>query len=308
MIKNLSIKDLDSLDSLILNYFQYTNRPSFPLKERLAEGIKKETIVVFGKYLNNEAIGISVVNLNSVGINLFLDNKLIEEKKLINVESELFNAAFSLMKKNYKSIKYMGPVSETLLKFFEDNNFQSFNRKRMSIDSTIIKALENPFCPKGYRFKDYSTDLRNTLAEIMADSHFNENHPDGLIWGNWNGINGCLDLLSGIENSVYGKFELSDNKIIMKENFPIGVCFVTTLANDIGYIPEIVISRTEKQKGLGKILLIYSLKEFINKHDSSPRVDLDVTIDNNYASKLYSSIGFKEVTPYIVYVWNGDKK
>ncbi len=304
MIKNISIDDLDSLDSVILNYLLYNNRPSFPLKERLAEGLNKETIVVFGKFSDNEAVGISVINLSSIGINLFLDNKLIEERNLLNAESELFNAAFSYLKKNHTSIKYMGPVSQTLEKFLENHNFQSFNRMRMTIDKTKIEALENPLSPEGYRFDNYRFDLRNILAEIMADSHFNKNHPDGLIWGNWNGINGCLMLLTEIEKSIYGKFEFSDNKIIMKDNLPIGVCFVTILPNDVGYIPEIVITQTEKHKGLGRILLTYSLKEFIHKHDSSQRVDLDVTIDNNYASKLYSSLGFKEVNPYTVYVWN----
>ncbi len=308
MIKRITSKELDLLDSTITGYLQYLNekfnRPKYPLKDRLDEGLKKKSIEIYAKFLNNEVIGFVVINLNAAGMNIILNEYLIEEMKLTMVELDLFDEAFSKLKKVSQSVKYMGSVSELLALHMDKNNFLSFKRARMRINQGSLESLAEPTLPPGYKFREYKIEDKESLAEVMSLSHFNKNHPDGLIWENWNGIKGCMDLLNGIESNQYGKFNPHLSKVIEKDGKPIAVCFLTLLANEVGYIPEIVVSNTEKNKGLGKQIMAFSLKEFIKNEPSSPKIELDVTLDNSNASKLYASLGFTETNQYIVYVWN----
>ena len=308
MIRRITGKELDLLDSTITGYLKYMNekhnRPKYPLKDRLDEGLKKKTIEIFGKFLDNEAIGFVVINLNFVGMNIFLDQYLIEEKKLSMAEIDLFNEGFSRMKKEFQSVKYMGPVSELLAQHLKKNDFMAFKRARMRINEDSITSLDDPTLPPGYKFREYRFEDKESLAEVMSLSHFNKNHPDGLIWGNWNGIDGCMDLLKGIESNHYGKFQPSLSEIIEKDGKPIAACLVTVLPNEFGYIPEIVVSQAEKGKGLGNMILVSTLKKFIKSGQYSSKIELDVTLDNSNASKLYSSLGFNEINQYSVYAWN----
>ena len=308
MIKKIVSSEIDILDSVIEAYFEYIkekfNRPKFPLKERLTEGLEKKELEIYSQFSGNEAIGFSVVNLESIGINLFLNYKLINERNINGIDIDLFNHTFERLKSNYESIKYSGPVSESFKEHLTKNDFKIFKRARMGIDKRVLESLNETEPPPGYFFRNYQTSDKLELAKIMSISHFHPDHPDGLIWKNWNGIEGCLDLLTGIENSTYGKFETPLNKVIEKNKQPIGACFITLLANDVGYIPEIVVSEEEKNRGIGKKLLVYSLKEFMKAKPEAPKVDLDVTLNNNNASKLYSTIGFEEINQYSVYVWN----
>ena len=236
-----------------------------------------------------------------------MNKQLIEDENLNMIEIELFDAAFTRLRGEFNSVKYMGPVSDLLADYLKENNFQSFKRARMSINREAIESLVDPKkLPQGFKIRDYELGDKQILAEVMALSHFNKSHPDGLIWTNWNGVEGCMDLLQGIENSTYGKFNRIHNKVVEKDSKPIAVSFVTTIGNNAGYIPEIVVSQSEKNKGLGKLLLTYSLKEFIKRNPNSSNIDLDVTIDNNNASKLYTSLGFGVTNNYVVYVWNAN--
>ncbi|MFX0091100.1 MAG: GNAT family N-acetyltransferase, partial [Candidatus Hodarchaeota archaeon] len=81
-----------------------------------------------------------------------------------------------------------------------------------------------------------------------------------------------------------------------------GVCFITILP-EFGYIPEIVVSASLRGKGFGKALLTHALKQFIKQEPEFSRVELDVTLKNNSAAKLYKSLGFQEKNQYSVYVW-----
>ncbi|MHA1988596.1 MAG: GNAT family N-acetyltransferase [Promethearchaeota archaeon] len=312
MIKRITGKELDLLDLTITGYLQYMNekhnRPKYPLKDRLDEGLKKKTIEIYGKFQENEVIGFAVIYLNFVGINIILNKYLIEEMNLSMVEIELFDEGFSQLKKKFRSVKYMGPVSELLAEHLRKNNFQTFKRARMRINQESIDSLVDPTLPPGYKFREYKIQDKESLAKVMSSSHFNKNHPDGLIWKNWNGVNGCMDLLNGIESNQYGKFQPQLSKVIEKDGESIAVCLLTVVTNDVGYIPEIVVSHTEKRKGLGKQIMVSSLKGFIKNGNFSSEVELDVTLDNNNASKLYSSLGFTETNQYTVYVWNERKK
>ncbi|MHA1944914.1 MAG: GNAT family N-acetyltransferase [Candidatus Hodarchaeales archaeon] len=308
MIKRITSKELDLLDSTISAYLRYINeklnRPKFPLKVRLAERLKQNSIEIYGKFFDDEVIGFVIIYLNDIGMNIILNKYLIDEMKLTMVELDLFDEAFSRMKKEFQSMRYMGQVSEPLARHLRKNEFLSFRRARMRIIRESIQSLPKPKLPDGYEFREYRLEDKERIIEIMAQSHFNENHPDGLIWKNWNGITGCRDLLNGIESSQYGKFNTHLSKVIEKDGKPIAVCLVTLLANEVGYIPEIVVSNTEKKKGLGKQIMAFSLKEFIKNEQSSSKIELDVTLDNSNASKLYTSLGFTETNQYTVYVWN----
>ncbi|MHA1909143.1 MAG: GNAT family N-acetyltransferase, partial [Candidatus Thorarchaeota archaeon] len=115
-------------------------------------------------------------------------------------------------------------------------------------------------------------------------------------------IEAVNQLLENIENDRYGKYKEPHSKIISCNGKFIGVCFLTMTSDDTGYIPDIALLPEYRGKGLGKSLLIYSLKEMMNEEEGLKKNNLDVT-KANPAKHLYESLGYEDVTHYSMFNW-----
>ncbi|MFX0115934.1 MAG: GNAT family N-acetyltransferase [Candidatus Hodarchaeota archaeon] len=312
MIKRLTTEDLDDLDRLIEEYLQFIQekygQPAIPLKEQLQDAIAQNTRVIFAVYdQEGEAVGMTVGNLASHWITLFYVQSNLNPSNLskaFNYEKELFEAIFTHLKENSPTISIGRDLSEALGKQIVELGFQRFERARMSISRSEIDELKEPALPPEFTFTAWNKEMQGLLVKVLGQSHFVSDHVDGQVFPQFLGVEGFRVLLEGIENSTYGQFKEQFPRVLNHNGKPIGICFLTAFPSNVGYIPEIVIAPPYRGKGLGKALMIHSIKHFMEIEPEIPRVDLDVTLDNIPAATLYPSLGFQEQQRYFLSVWN----
>ncbi len=169
----------------------------------------------------------------------------------------------------------------------------------MTLEREEIEKLDSPVLPNGYSFSSYTSEMREEVADLIFKS--NEDNIDIHVFPEFFGtIENTVKLLEDIEKSVYGKYKNPQSKIIMKDNECVGICFMSLTADDTGYIPEIAIQPSHRRLGLGRAILVHSLKEQARVEEGLVKIDLDVTLAN-HALNLYQSVGFKETQTYSMY-------
>ena len=312
MIKRLTTENIDDLDGLIEDFLQFMQekygQPAFPLKEQLQDAISQNTRAIFAVYdQDGKTVGMTVGNHASRWITLFYVQNMLNpsgNSKTIIYEKELFEAVFTYLRENSPTVGIARDLSKALGKHIVELGFQRFERARMSINRSEINELAEPPLPQDFTFTAWNKEMSDLLVKILRQSHFNSDHVDEQVFPQFSGVDGVRFLLEGIENNTYGQFKEEFQKVLNHNGKPIGICFLTTLPSNVGYIPEIAILPSYRGKGLGKALIVHSIKHFIEIEPEIPGVDLDVTLDNIPAAALYSSLGFQERQRYFLSIWN----
>ncbi|MFX0065968.1 MAG: GNAT family N-acetyltransferase [Candidatus Hermodarchaeota archaeon] len=312
MIKQITLDTLDDLTDLITDYLQFLKdergRPPSPLKEQLKELLSEKARVIFALYQKNQVLGFATASPSEGIINVIHIQKSIKERddsEALIYEKKLFNAAFTYLKADCSTVRIFGiQISDNLANYVVKNGFKNIKRAKMFIERESIESLVEPDLPSEYKFVPWNVDLIPFIADLLAMYHFNgDQHPDAEVFPQFAGIEGAKRLIEGIRTNKYGQFK-EDYTVIIKHNEKcIGANFMT-LFPEFGYIPEIIVSPEHRGKGLGKGLLIHSLKQFIKKEPDISRVELDVTLKNIPAARAYKSLGFQERDQYSVFIWN----
>jgi ribosomal protein S18 acetylase RimI-like enzyme len=113
--------------------------------------------------------------------------------------------------------------------------------------------------------------------------------------------------MKNIVNNVYGEYKEPYSWLLRENGKLVGACIMTIRnKGDTGYIPDIVIDPEYQGKGLGKTILIHSMKEILKGEPDIVKVDLDVTMENN-ARFLYISLGYEKIREYSMYTWINKK-
>ncbi|MHA2363389.1 MAG: GNAT family N-acetyltransferase [Candidatus Hodarchaeales archaeon] len=315
MIEIIDLENIEILSNVISSYLHYIKekmgRPVYPLKKQLKKGLKNKIMELYTLIdENNNPLGFSVTNTKENRISLIFDKQLestLGKKRLAKYERELFIFTFNQLKKKADCIRMGGEVSESLNASITELNFGQYDRLRMMIDRTTIEQLTEILLSSEYVFTSWNGINENNdyLIRLMAETHFNaEKHPDGLIFSRFAGIEGCQRLVREVEESVYGEYDSNYSRILKHNDKSIGVCFLTKYSNKrFGYIPEIFLLPKYQGKGLGKVILVHTIKYFIENEPDFAQVELDVTLSNDTAANLYKSVGFKETNKYSVYIW-----
>ncbi|MHA2295009.1 MAG: GNAT family N-acetyltransferase [Candidatus Hodarchaeales archaeon] len=306
MIKQITVDEINDLEDVISAYLEHRkekyDQPPFPLREQIKKALSKEIVEVLALSDQEKSVtGFVMIQPSEGNLNLiYVMNSSVKENK----EKELFDIAFARLKESNAHVKYTGLIiNQNLANYMIDQGFRKFDRAKMAIDKSVIETLEEPELAPDYMFTSWKPELRQKMVKLLLGSHFNEDYADASVFPQWTSFDGCNTLLEEIENSKYGKFKAQHARVLKHDGKNIGVCFVTKLANNNGLIPEIVVSSSYRQKGLGKRLLIHSLKNFMKAETGIHKIELDVTLSNRNAAQLYESIGFQQVRKYSVYVW-----
>jgi ribosomal protein S18 acetylase RimI-like enzyme len=312
VIKRITAENIDDLDGLIEDFLQFMQenygQPAFPLKKQLQDALSQNTRVIFTVCdQDGKTVGMTVGNLASRWITLFYVQNMLSpsgNSKTFIYEKELFEAVFTHLKENSPTVSIMRDLSKALGQHIVELGFQRFERAHMSISHSEINELAEPPLPPDFTFTAWNKEMRDLLVKILGQSHFNSDHVDEQVFPQFSGVDGVGFLLEGIENSTYGQFKEEFPRVLNHNGKPIGICFLTTSPSNAGYIPEIAIVPSYRGKGLGRALIVHSIKHFIEIEPEIPRVDLDVTLDNTPAAALYSSLGFQERQRYFLSIWN----
>lgn len=177
----------------------------------------------------------------------------------------------------------------------------------MTLERASIESARLPELSENMKFEIYNESQREEISRVILKA--NEGEIDQIVFPHFFGtLENCKKLVEDIEKNVYGEYEKAFSWILRNDDQIISTCLMTIRNNgDTGYIPDIVIDPDYQGKGLGKALLIHSMKKIIDGEPDIVKVDLDVTLENN-ARFLYKSVGFKNVREYSMYNWmnNGE--
>jgi ribosomal protein S18 acetylase RimI-like enzyme len=310
-ISKSNIEDLDKLDTIISEFFdrmkEKYNQSAYPLKEILKKGLLDSKVKInVGFDDNSIPIGFSFIHKSEGKFGVILNRSISRESSysLLNVmENTLFDEAFNELKTTHSNIRIAQEISYNLEQYARSNGFTNYKRARMSITKETIDTLKVAVIDSSFSFDAWNAEFENDIAKIIAKYHFSPKNPDGILFSQYSGVDGTKRLLKQITESRFGKFTSTQTRILKHLEKPVGMCSVTKLDTGNGYIPEIVLSPQYKGKGIGKALLVHSLKHFMNEESTAPMIELDVTLKNFQAANLYETLGFEQMYTYTVLVW-----
>jgi len=316
MVKQVTQDNFDDLNDIIKDFSHFLhekyNQPKSQLEEQLKDALANNTreILVICNQQDKHVTGMAVVNTSEGRIALFFVPNAYEmqneaHSEIQNVEKTLFHAAFAHLRKKSSVISIGREFSDNLVKYMVNEvGFKVFERAQMAIEKETVRALSEPELSSEYTFSSWSKVMKPSLAELLHQSHY---HPDVSIDSDLHpqfmGIEGTNRLIGEIEDNYYGQFKDQLTRVLKLNNEYIGVCFLTVIKHRVGYIPEISLLPAYRGKGLGKALLVHSLKQFFIQEPNIMKIGLAVTLRNSVAKDLYDSVGFQVERTFSEYIW-----
>lgn len=83
----------------------------------------------------------------------------------------------------------------------------------------------------------------------------------------------------------------------------VGICLSSLVADDVGHITQVCVSRAARDRGIGYELLRRSLEALARNR--CMRASLTVTEANTSAIQIYERMGFRTRRKFAAYVWDG---
>lgn len=299
MIREIKKDHLDGIDSVINRYRELRNDDSIPenFEEQLKAAVASDRACIYGGYLEDGILeGIAFFVKASKRINfVFADCN-------IDIERRLFSALFERFKNDYSHITTGGRwISKELSEHIVEIGFAKYDRMSMTLSKRSIENLAESELSKEMSFEPYSPNLRDEISHLVFEG--TNGHVDQNVFPDFfSSVEDCKRLLENIESNRFGDYRESSSWILYNNGIAIGVCFMTIRNGDTGYIPDIVVKDEFRGKGLGKAILVQSMKRLIESEPALTKVDLDVTLSNN-AKYLYISLGFEKVLEHSTYTW-----
>ncbi|MFQ5978082.1 MAG: GNAT family N-acetyltransferase [Candidatus Heimdallarchaeota archaeon] len=317
MIKQITQENFDDLNEIIADFDHFLqekyNQPTSQLGEQLQDALANNTREILAIYnqQGKHITGIAVVNPSQGRITRFFvpnayDIQHEGDSETQNVEKTLFDAAFASLRDKSSAISIGREFSNNLVKYMVNEvGFKQFERAQMTIEKETVRALAEPDLRSEYTFSSWATEMRPSIIELLHQSHYNsEMSIDASIFPQFIGIEGTTRLIGELEDNYYGQFKNQLTRVLKHNNEYIGVCFLTVIRQMVGYIPEISLLPAYRGKGLGKALLVHSLKQFFMQEPKIKNIDLMVTLSNSTAKALYDAVGFQDKRAFSEYIWN----
>jgi GNAT superfamily N-acetyltransferase len=264
---------------------------------QIKESVSKDRSSLYAKFNENGSVsGFGLFGKVSGRISLVFSEGDQE------LEKELVSVLFDRFSKEYNYIVTGGPwLSKSLIDYILSIGFIKHDRAYMTLPREKVETLPEPELPGGMTFNVYGESNREEVSSLIFTC--NDGHIDQDVFPEFFGTpEACLRLLENIEANRYGVYKDGQSWLLNSNETNIGACFLTIRNGDTGYIPDIAIEPEFRGKGLGKALLIHSMKRQVESEEEMTKVDLDVTLSNN-ARFLYESLGFDIVREYSMYTW-----
>lgn len=300
MIHRISSDSVDIIDPLLTKMKERMGDNALPpnFVDQLKTSVSGGKSFLYGASDDGgELLGIGLWGDVSKRITLVfvIDNPEIERK--------LVQEIFDKHSKECDTVMAAGAwVTAAISEQLVNIGFDKLDRAQMTLPREQIEAIDDIELPIDMKYEVYNEKLRDEVSRLVFKA--NDEHIDQLVFPNFFGsVEACVNLIENIEKSVYGEYKEPYSWILMNKNSLVGACFMT-IRNEgkVGYIPDIAIDPAYQGKGLGKAILIHSMKMLLQGEQKMEAIDLDVTLRNN-ARFLYTSLGFETVREYSVYAW-----
>jgi len=300
MIIEIGIDKINDITSTLDNFRERYGENSIPENffEQIKTSISNDRISLFGAYdVNQNLKGIGLFGIASGRILLiFADGNLQYENQLVNAICDRFLEEYSYIATGGSLIPWIStPLSQHLI----ETGFMQYDRAHMTLEKNDVELLDEPLLPSGISFQIYSSSKHDETSELIFRG--TDGSVDQEVFPDFFGsLENCSKVLQDIENNRYGEYKEGLSWVLIFDNTIIGCCFMTLMEGNVGYIPEIVIDPEYRGKGLGKAILVHSMKRQIESDSDICKIDLYVTLRND-ARYLYKSLGFKTVGEFSMY-------
>lgn len=299
MIREIGEAQFDDIDLIIDRYKEQKEEGTVPedFANQIKVAVSDGNASVYCAYSEDDSVtGIALFGKVSHRISfVFAEGNLDTEKLLLS-------ALFDRFSNEYSHITSGGQwISDDLSTHFVSVGFKRYDRMQMTLPRKKIESLDDLELQDGMCFEHYTDSMRDELSNLIFNGH-NGRVDEGVFPQFFGTPEGCYRLLENIESSRFGEYRKSSSWILRYSNETIGVCYMTIRNGDAGYIPDIVIKNEYRGRGLGKTILVHSMKRLLESDPTLTKVDLDVTLSND-AFHLYKSLGFTKVVEYAVYTW-----
>lgn len=299
MIREITSTQLDDIDPLIAQFREHSEKDTIPenFGAQIKDAVTNDKAYLYGDYSDDESLrGIGLFGKVSSRISFVYAGGNLE------IEKELARVLFNRFSMECSSITTSGPwISDGMSNYIVELGFTKHDRAHMTLAKDEIEMLPDPVLPTNMFFDVYSESNRDEISRLVFKG--NDGTVDQDVFPDFFSTpENCTRLLESIEANRYGNYKESSSWILRQEDIAIGACFMTIRNGDTGYIPDIVIEPGFRGNGLGKAILVHSMKRQIESEPTIAKINLDVTLSNN-ARYLYESLGFKTVQNNTMYTW-----
>jgi ribosomal protein S18 acetylase RimI-like enzyme len=298
MIREIAVDELDIIDDILARMSRRLEGQLPPdFKNQIRKSVSENKSALYCSF-NSEGHIDGIAGFGKVSQRIafvFADNNQ-------HVTQDLVSAVFNHFSQEFDFISVLGPfVDEATQKHLMNLGFCQYDRAKMSLDREKILKLKLPELPDHMTYEVYNNEQRASIADVVYKG--NVDNIDGRVFPGFFGtLEATTKMLKDIESSRYGDYKEPYSWVLRDNGSVVGACFMTIRNGDTGYIPDIVITPDYQGKGLGRRLLLHSMKELLKGETDIVRVNLDVTLENR-ALLLYESFGFEVVQKNSVFVW-----
>lgn len=300
MLKQITRDDFNKIESLFDDLIEKRKSTGYALSETVKDDVRKwlsnGDAVILAYFERTRPLGfvMSYPESYMIGI-IHVDDTNGDNSK---VRKRLFDEAFTDLSKNNAIIRTGGPsIDPGLSEYIVKKGFRKYDRATMRIARKDIDSLPQPSLSNEFDFGTYGAEMCRMAAKLIHRA--NANHIESETYPEYFGSDdGAMRLIEEIEKHEHHPF----SKVLMRGEELIGVCFIILNADEAGHIAEICVDNDYRKRGLGRNLLIYSLKEAARSKACLDRITLDVTLKNT-ARRLYQSLGFEDMKEFTVYTW-----
>lgn len=177
-------------------------------------------------------------------------------------------------------------------------------RNFMEIDLSAALNLPAGGAARSIAVENWSERHQDEAAQLIANAY--QGHIDSEINDQYRSAAGARRFLMNIvQYPGCGAFYQPASFVAIdpRSGHLAGICLSSLVADDIGHITQVCVSKAARGRGIGYELLRRSLESL--EHNRCCRASLTVTAANKAAIRVYDRMGFRKRREFAAYVWDG---
>jgi ribosomal protein S18 acetylase RimI-like enzyme len=177
---------------------------------------------------------------------------------------------------------------------------------RNFLEIDLDKALALPHGPAArmLTIDNWTERKQDEAAQLIANSY--HGHIDSEINDQYRSPGGARRFLMNIvQYPGCGAFYQPASYVAVdpRSGHLVGISLSSLVADDVGHITQVCVSKAARHRGIGYELLRRSLESLAR--NGCKRASLTVTAANRSANRVYDQMGFDKRREFSAYVWDG---
>ncbi len=177
-------------------------------------------------------------------------------------------------------------------------------RNFLELDLSKVQALPQGPASRIVAIDNWTERRQDEAAQLIATAY--HGHIDSEINDQYRSPGGARRFLMNIvQYPGCGAFYQPASFIAVDpiSGHLAGICLSSLVADDVGHITQVCVSKAARHRGIGYELLRRSLDALARSH--CRRASLTVTAANKSAIRVYEQMGFTKRRDFSAYVWDG---